>query len=90
MPSCSASERGLRGEPEQLRSMASIVVGVEGDNGDWREALEEFAGVDVNEWLGAGVVKDPPPDAYAMLLASLAKSNRLVVDGSEGRSWPTR
>ncbi len=47
------------------------------------EALEEFADAAVNEWLRADMPEGPPPDAYALLLLSLAKSKRLVVDDSE-------
>ena len=35
------------------------------------------------EWLRADAVEGPPPDAYAMLLAALAKSRKLVIDDSE-------
>ncbi|NOZ89484.1 MAG: hypothetical protein GXO15_06125 [Crenarchaeota archaeon] len=73
----------LRGAPEQLQDLASIVVDVDEDDEDFREAVEEFADAAVNEWLRADVVEGPPPDAYAMLLASLAKSKKLVIDDSE-------
>ena len=56
---------------------------VEEDDEEWREAVEEIADAAVNEWLRADVVEGPPPDAYAMLLAALAKSKKLVIDDAE-------
>ncbi|BES82749.1 hypothetical protein [Pyrodictium abyssi] len=73
--------RALGDAPEILAKRADIVVDV--DDEEFREAVEEFADAAVNEWLRADVVEGPPPDAYAMLLAALAKSRRLVVDDAE-------
>jgi len=73
----------LRGAPERLRDLASIVVDVDVEDEEFRESIEEFADAAVNEWLRADAVEGPPPDAYAMLLAALAKSRKLVIDDSE-------
>ena len=69
--------------PEILRRRASIVVDVDVEDDEFRESIEEFADAAVNEWLRADVVEGPPPDAYAMLLAALAKSKKLVIDDAE-------
>ena len=46
-------------------------------------AVEEIADAAVNEWLRQDVVEGPPPDAYALLVEAVAKSNRLVIDDTE-------
>lgn len=73
----------LRGAPEKIRDLSSIVVDVDPECEEWREAVEEIADAAVNEWLRQDVVEGPPPDAYALLVEAVAKSNRLVIDDSE-------
>ena len=42
-----------------------------------------MADVAVNEWLRQDVVEGPPSDAYALLVETVAKPNRLVIDDAE-------
>ncbi len=60
-------ERALRRAPGQLRDLAGIVVDVEEDDEEFREAVEEFADTAVNEWLRADIVEEPPrtPTQYS-------------------------
>ena len=73
----------LRGAPEKIRDLSSVVVDVDPESDEWLEAVEEIADAAVNEWLRADVVEGPPPDAYALLIEAVARSNKLVIDDSE-------
>jgi hypothetical protein len=73
----------LRGAPEKIQDLSSIVVDVDPESEEWREAVEEIADAAVNEWLRRDVVEGPPPDAYALLVEAVAMSNRLVIEDSE-------
>ena len=73
----------LRGAPERIRELSSIVVDVDPGSEEWLEAVEEIADAAVNEWLRQDVVEGPPPDAYTLIVEALARSDRLVVDDSE-------
>ena len=73
----------LRAAPAKIRDLSSVVVDVEPESEEWLEAVEEIADAAVNEWLRADVVEGPPPDAYALLVEAVAKSNRLVIDDAE-------
>ncbi len=49
--------RALGDAPDILAKRADVVVDVEAEDEDWREAVEEFADAAVNEWLRADVVE---------------------------------
>ena len=73
----------LREAPEKIRDLSNVVVDVEPEAEEFLEAVEEIADAAVNEWLRQDVVEGPAPDAYALLLEAVAKSNRLVIDDTE-------
>ena len=73
----------LKAAPERVRELSSVVVDVDPGSEEWLEAVEEVADAAVNEWLRRDVVEGPPPDAYALLVEAVAKSNRLVIDDAE-------
>jgi hypothetical protein len=45
--------------------------------------LEEFSDAAVNDWLRQDVVTGPPPDAYGMVLSSIARARRLIITDEE-------
>ena len=73
----------LREAPEKIRDLSNVVVDVEPEAEEFLEAVEEIADAAVNEWLRQDVVEGPAPDAYALLVEAVAKSNRLVIDDTE-------
>ena len=73
----------LSDAPKKIKDLSSIVVDVEPEAEEFLEAVEEIADAAVNEWLRQDVVEGPAPDAYALLVEAVAKSNRLVIDDTE-------
>ena len=76
-------DSALRNAPERVQDLSSVTVDVDPESGEWLEAVEEIADAAVNEWLRQDVVEGQPPDAYALLVEAVAKSNRLVIDDAE-------
>ncbi len=84
-------KKSCQAAPSLLRDPAFIAVNVDKANGKFREALEKLANAAAaDEWLRQDVVEGPPSDAYARLLAALARSKRLVIDDSEVEKWLER